>query len=117
MSFYTEMASVANDLLSEYGQPVTLMHHQAGVYDPSLGTVAIANAIETAVGAVFDYKSSEIDGTLIQRGDKKLLISVTGITEPKLNDSVTIGAKTYVIKSINEINPAGTVVMYQCQIR
>jgi hypothetical protein len=67
---------------------------------------------------VLDYADSDRDGTLIQYGDKKVLVSVEGLTiEPKLSDKVSIGGSSHNIVAIKPLNPGGTIVMYEIQIR
>lgn len=121
MSFYIEMQSIADSLMSQYGQLVTLTHKTAGTYDPATGTAATTTTTEIGRGVVFDYSRtkdglSQADGTLILQGDKKLLLSPVGITAPKLDDTVIANSITFVIKNIKSLNPAGTVVMYECQL-
>lgn len=121
MSFYGDAQLTADALLRGYGQQITLTHNTAGVYDPITGTVASASTTELGHGAVFDYSAkisglSQADGTLILQGDKKLLLSAVGITAPKLDDSVLANGITYYVKNIKALNPAGTVVMYECQL-
>ena len=122
MSLYTEMQAVTDASLSQYGQLVTITHKTAGAYDPATGSSAISTITEVGRGAVFDYTRpkdglSQADGTLILQGDKKLLLSPVGITAPKIDDAVIANGITFVIKNIKSINPAGTVVMYECNIR
>lgn len=119
MSFYKDAQAVANSLLSEYGQSITLTHSTTGNYDPATGTVESTSTTATGRGAVFDYPASglsQADGTLILQGDKKLLLSAVGIAAPVLNDLAIANGITYIIKNIKSLNPAGTVVMYECQL-
>jgi hypothetical protein len=121
MSFYGDAQLVADSLLSEYGQQVTLTHNTAGVYDPTTGTVATTSSTELGHGVIFDYPArmsglSQADGTLILQGDKQLLLSAVGITAPKVGDLALANGITYIIKNIKSLNPAGTVVMYECQL-
>ena len=112
------MAETATELLTEFGQALTLTRQSAGGYSYSDSSATVTTSTQSGVGALFDWGSKEIDGTLIVHGDKKLLLSATGITAPKINDTVTLGSTVYTIKApLVELNPAGTVVMYTCNLR
>ena len=118
MSFdYSEIAANALETLTEFGQSVTLRSFSAGVYDPSTGLVTPTTADTTRNGALFDFGAGQTleRGTLIQGGDKRILISPDG--ELNLQDHIIVGSVEYIFVSIGEINPAGTVVLYDCHIR
>lgn len=117
MSFYDNMKKTATRLLTKFGQQVTLSRHVAGAYDPSTGSAVVTVTDQSGIGAVFDYGSKDIDGMLILSGDKKLLLSATGITAPQVDDTVTIGAIIYTVKGIKVEAPAGTPVLFECTIR
>jgi len=118
VSFYSDAVEVVDDALSQYGQLVTLTHKATGIYDPATGTAATTTATEIGRGVVKEYNGlNQIDGTLVLQGDKKLLLSPVGITAPKIDDTVIANGITFVIKNIKSLNPAGTVVMYECQVR
>lgn len=117
MSLYSDLQATANDLLSQFGQQITINTVSVGTYNPSTGQSIITSSTQNGIGAVFDYGSKDIDGQLILQGDKKLLLSQIGITSVKVNDTVTIGSKTYTITNVKELNPAGTNVMYTCNLR
>ena len=115
------MQAIADSAMSQYGQLVTLIHKTVGAYDPATGTAVTTSTSEIGRGVVFDYSRtkdglSQADGTLIFQGDKKLLLSPVGITAPRLDDIVLANGITFVIKNIKSMNPAGTVVMYECQL-
>lgn len=119
MSFYDDMKVTANDLLAEFGQTIVITTQTAGTYSPTTGTSTVTTATQTGRGAIFEYTngSRDIDGTLIQQGDKKLLLSAVGITAPQMNDTLVANGKTWTIKGIKETNPAGSIVMYECNLR
>lgn len=114
---YGRVANSALRLLTKFGQPVTLTQKTPGVYNPETGEVAVVDAAQSATGVVLDYGTKSIDGALIMVGDRKLLLSPVGIDTPAVNDVVSIGEVTYTITLIKETNPAGTPVLYECNIR
>jgi hypothetical protein len=114
---YAEVAAVALETLTEFGRDVVRRAFSAGVYDPATGLVTPTTADTTRKGALFDFGAGQTleRGTLIQGGDKHLLLDATAIVAPQ--DHFIIGGVEYVIVSVGEINPAGTVVLYDIHLR
>jgi hypothetical protein len=128
MGFYEDSASVANKLLKEKGQAITITRNTAGDYDPSTGTAAITTTTQNGWGAVFEYGTQQAGiynaaGSLIKMGDKRLLLSPTNstgseITEPAMGDMVTLSDGTvFTVAQVKKLNPAGTVVLYDINLR
>ena len=122
MEFYAKMQATANRLLKGKGQSITLSRQTAGAYDPATGTAAVTTTTQTAYGAMFEYGDKNIDGVLIQEGDKQLLLSAinsagTALVAPALNDTVTINTVVYTVVRIKPLSPAGTTVLFDCNIR
>lgn len=124
MGLYERLQTTADRLLKGKGQSVTITKRTAGAYNPATGTATVTTTTETGTGAIFDYGTKQIDGTLIKVGDKQLLLSAfktdgTALSIPSLNDTVTdVNGTTYtLVKPLKAIAPAGTIVMYDCNIR
>lgn len=118
MSFnYAEIAANALETLTEYGQDVTRRSYTAGTYAPATGLVTPTTADTTRKGVLFDFGAGQTleRGTLIQAGDKRLLLDATATVSPQ--DHFIVGGAEYVIVSLGEINPAGTVVLYDIHLR
>src|SRR5690606_40502617 len=60
---------------------------------------------------VSEYALSEIDGTTIQAGDRKVLMTATAGVEPKPSDVLTISGKAYTVINAMPLAPAGVAVM------
>lgn len=115
---YASKATLADNKLDYFGQSVLITNKVKGVYDPATGTVPQTITTQNGIAAIFDRGSKEIDGTIIEKGDKKMLLSAVDITKPQINDTVLVGSVSYTIKEpLIEINPAGTVVMYKLNLR
>lgn len=114
---YAEVAANALETLTEFGMDVGRRSFTAGVYDPATGLVTPTTANTTRKGALFDFGAGQTleRGTLIQGGDKRLLVDATAAVTPQ--DHFIINGVEYVIVSIGEINPAGTVVLYDLHLR
>ncbi|WP_095093845.1 hypothetical protein [Pseudomonas sp. Irchel 3A5] len=121
MAFYEEMAVMALDLITEFGQPVTIRDVTKGVYDPGKGGTAPDTVTErTAQGIMLDFTGDEFQtNTLIKVGDKKLKLAAKGLIQPPtLLSKVIVQGRTWsIIPPLKEINPAGTPLLYELQVR
>ena len=86
---------------------------------------APANPWSTPAGAptetelpalVSDFPQSMIDGTLIQMGDRRVMVSARG-PKPTTADKLVIGSVTYRIISVRETGPSGVPLYYMVQAR
>ena len=114
---YADTAATALELLTEFGQSITRRSYTAGTYDPATGTTTPTTADTTRKGALLDFGAGQTleRGTLIQGGDKRLLLDPVTAISPQ--DHFVVGGVEYVIVSIGEINPAGTRVLYDIHLR
>lgn len=119
MTFYTSLQSTADKLLIDKGQRISLRRVTAGAYNPATGTATQTTTTYTGIpAAVFGFKNMEIDGTLILKGDKKVIMSAKGLTvTPTKDDVLSIGGVDHAILNIEHIDPAGTPVIYKIQAR
>lgn len=121
MSFYDEMASMALDLITEFGQPVTISDVTPGEYDPETSQNGPDTTVErTARGILLDFTGYEFQtNSLIQFGDKKLKVAAQGLGEaPGLLSKVVAQGRTWsIIPPVKEVNPAGTPILYELQVR
>ena len=129
MSFYDRLQATANRLLKGKGQSITLTKITAGTYNPATGGFTGAGtSTQTAYGAIFDYGIQQsgiynVPGTLIQIGDKQLLLSAfktsgADLTAPVAGDTVTDSAsKVWTITQVKAMAPGGTTVMYEVNLR
>lgn len=121
MAFYEEMAVMALDLITEYGQAVTIRDAVKGGYNPSTGSTSADTVTErTSQGILLDFTGQEFQtNTLIKVGDKKLKIAAKGLEHPPtLLSKVVVQGRTWsIIPPLKEINPAGTPLLYELQVR
>lgn len=119
---YSDLAVVADQLLAEFGRSVTIRAQAAGTYDPESGSATLTTSDQAGNGAVFDFGLHQSGmaftaGSMILSGDKQLLLSPVGITAPAPGDLAIIGSETWNIVSVKTTAPAGTAVLYECQLR
>jgi hypothetical protein len=119
-SFYDEMAVMALEMITEFGQPVTIRAVTVGEYDPDTGTAPETIAEQTAQGILLDFTGQDFqNNSLIKVGDKKLKIAAQGLEwVPNLLNKVIVQGRTWsIVPPLKEINPAGTPILYELQVR
>lgn len=117
MSFYASMQGTALSLLTKFGQTVTHTIRTAGTYDPTTGAVTVTETSQSVNVALFDFGAEEIDGMIVIAGDKRAYIASSGVTAPKVDDTLSVGGVVWTIKRVTDTNPAGTSIMYDVQVR
>lgn len=113
--FYNEMADTAAALLAEFGREVTLRRVNPGAYSASSDSFSGGSSVDVPISAVVtEFKLREIDGEIIQRGDKKVLT-----TSRPLKDDILIDddGTQYRILAVNEVRPGPTAILYKAQAR
>lgn len=120
MTDYAKAARSAAAKIQKAGQPATLRRSVAGVYDTDTSTVgAPVVTNDPCYVVLFDYNLQsggvgEIDGNLVQVGDKKILLPALGLTLiPAPGDFLIVGAVTWTVKNVKALNPAGTPILYE----
>ena len=116
---YLPNQATAERLLKRFGLEFTITRNDGSeAYDPVIDEYVSSEVTVQAFGAVFDYGVKDIDGTMIVKGDKKLLMSAIGQKKPKTNQTVIFDGNKYKIQEpIKELKPASTVVIFQCNLR
>lgn len=118
MTFYSDLAASALALLEEYGQSVTLSRTVRGAYSTSTGAPATGTTTTyTGTAAMFEYVQRDEANSDVRAGDQMAYIATDGMVLPRTGDTVTVGGTTYSVITGQQINPAGTAVLYQAQLR
>lgn len=74
--------------------------------------------IEDSTSAVEDgYKSEEIDGTMVQAGDRRYWVPAEGLAEPRTIDRLVDGSDSLAIVSCKRVAPGPVVILYEVQCR
>jgi hypothetical protein len=118
---YEQTAARASATLAKKGRDVILRQMAAaGTYDTDQGSVSAAAPTDSTLkGVLFDFASGQttVRGTLIEAGDKELYLEAKAGVVPSQRDQILVGADTYKVVSMGEINPAGVPVLYQLHLR
>lgn len=116
---YQRMAQTATRLLAKFGAPAVLSRDGGtGVYNPQTGQVE-GGGTQTwdCTAAVLTYSAKDIDGSLIEAGDSRVLIAPDIATVPETGDVVNVAGRTLTVVRVAVTAPAGTVVLYDVQAR
>lgn len=114
---YARSKQTAERLIKRFGQSASLKLTTPGdgpAYNPGEPTVTTY----PCTLAIFDYRNSERDGTLIRAGDKLVYLSTEGLSvTPETSDHLVIGGLDHSIVEVQPLSPAGTAVYFQVQVR
>jgi len=113
------LADTASALLEKNGEPVVIdFPPTTPAYDPITGAAQspVAGASITANGYPSAYQNREIDGTVIQANDIRLILELIA-TKPDRGAHATIDGTKYRIMNTQAIRKAGADVLYICQLR
>lgn len=119
---YTKVRRGASKSLGRSGQTVTWRRAGVTAEDEGAGTVTVGSPTDYSItGVVTLYRDQDIDNTLIQRGDKKLLLDAqdfadAGVT-PTDADEVVISGTLHSVVDLQPVSPAGVSVLYKAQVR
>jgi len=65
-----------------------------------------------------DYREAQIDGTLIQRGDRRFMVSPEGLSaSPEPGDGFTVDGVSWHIVDVMPVAPGGSVIYWKVQVR
>jgi hypothetical protein len=124
MSFYQGLATTALKLITSKGQSMTWSRRVASAYDPATGAASITTTDSICRGLILDYPEKTYSavatdgGMLVVRGDRKLLLAASGMSGfPQPEDTFLVGSDVWSVVATKAVDPAGTVLVYECQVR
>jgi hypothetical protein len=130
--FYADLRDTATELIDEFGRDVTVnkFSRTAGVSaepwrgpgDPGPNDAPTAANTVTVKAAILDFNASDVDGTIVRRGDKQAYISAetAGTESLEEYDTINDNNEIYKIVNVETIEPGvlGTSrVLYIMQLR
>ena len=114
---YLAMQSTATSMLVKFGVAATFSRTSGSTFNPGAGGYTGGSSVTVTGKAVrTDYRLSEIDGEVIQRGDFKLLFGAAA-GAPEIGDAVAFNGVTYRCMGVDPASPADVVVMYVVRCR
>lgn len=104
------------------GLELTLVRVTEGEYDPEAGGASQVTENFDGSGFRENYRQSEIDGSRVQQGDFKILISPVLLTgsdmpQPVSQDKILFDGDTYTIQNVDPWDYAGLAVGFSVQAR
>lgn len=117
-SIAAEVAQALSEVAGDVGTGeflVTLTQSTGGPATPWAGG-APSEANTPLPAIVSDFPQTMIDGTLIQQGDRRVMMAATG-PKPTTADKLTVNGTTYRIISVRESGPSGVPLYYWVQAR
>jgi hypothetical protein len=124
VTVYTGPIATAQRLLTRYGATAVLTRTAPGAYDPDTGATAAAT-VTTQTGKAFreTYALRDIDGTLIKRGDVRLILAPeatdgTAMVQPATDtDVIVFDGTSYTVVGTDPLKPADEAVLFYVQCR
>lgn len=119
MSFATDLKSVGQDLLQQFGQSISFSRTTEGSFVPSTGDVAgESTVVYVAYGAPTNYSSREIDNINILESDLQLWVEAnTSGYVPAVGDVANISGQVHRVLNVTKYQAQGIVAVYRLQVR
>lgn len=112
---YRAIAAQASQLLASAGANAVLVRVSQRPYDPATGAAEAVEHRYAVTAASFGYRAREIDGTFVQVGDRRVLM--TADVKPAVGDLIEFAGATLRAVSVEAVAPAGVAVIYKVQAR
>ena len=114
MSFdYGSTKGTVDRLIANFGASLAFSRDTAETFDPATGQTTSTTQSFSRDVVWTEYRNQEIDGTTVQRGDARLLIS----GEVLIGDKVVKNGTEWRIIDVSPLQPADTAVLYTAQAR
>lgn len=114
MTFYSDMATTAKELITEYGLDVTIRFNN-GTYNPTTGAKTTSNTDTTTKGIFTKIGQTLRDDFAVMNGDR-VCVLISDV-EPTKNASLLVDNVAYKIVDIKTVKPATEIVVYFVQVR
>lgn len=107
---YQKYADKAYSKIKQYGSPIMLKRSGKASYNTETNSYEDSGEVITGVAIQRNYDQKNIDGTNIRMGDVQFMACLSG--QPKSNDKVMFGGKTFVVINAIPMNPDGTTDIF-----
>lgn len=115
---YDKARAKARVLIETFGVPLTLKHKSYGSPSNPWEAPTGTSKDYQCYGVILNYESREIDGIVVKRDDRKVLLASEGLAvEPSTNDFLTIGSVDFAIESVVPLAPSNEAILYTLQVR
>lgn len=122
MTFYANMATVATNLITQFGQTMTIREPSGETFNMVTGPSGASSPVDhSVVGIVKDFPSKLVDNERILMGDKQVVLSATDTSGaafvPEPDFQVLIAGEEWSIVGIDTKDPAGTDLVHILHVR
>lgn len=120
MSLDGAMGKLARKVIRQFGRSCVVVRKGEGFYDHSLGRDTHPEIERIAChAAITSYSEREIDGTLIQQGDRRALVGRTalGYEPTPMVDTLIEGGRTWLIVRLSGFSSGSQEAAYELQLR
>ena len=121
---YNKLAEKVEGIIGRYGCDITVRCSTLGTYDPATDSYAKHSVDYSVNGLLLNFNRRDIDGTVVQVGDRQLLIpalTTLGVSLPDLEDvwqlDFIYNSETLNVQSITSLKPGGTGLLYRIHVR
>lgn len=110
-------------LIKEHGRVITLRKKSEGVYDATTGKLGSITTTDYSLKAFFfNFKADMIDGQVIQRTDRRVvldtkLINGSDAPLPDTTDQIVGVSGTVNIQRVEQIESGGSIMCYLLHVR
>lgn len=116
--FYNRLQNTALRLIESNGLPCIITSlGTSGGFDAETGMPLddIAGSTQTAQCVVLNYADviTNMPESLVQQGDKKLLIAAKGVTMPMIGSTVAVGDNAYTVVAVKDVKPADVALTFE----
>lgn len=113
------LQDAAAQLIDDVGISATLRKVTEGSYDTDTGTVPGGSTSDLTVQALLlNYSDFQRANTSIDARDRKAVIKAKDLASPPdQQDILIVGSVEFEIISVQEVQEAGSSVIYTCQVR
>lgn len=116
---YAALATKATATLADKGQTCRVRVYTDHGYVDDISQVSSSYTDTDVSGVLFDFffGATNQTGTEIMKGDKRLYLAPTVTISQSQTVSILVDSIEYQVVGVCEINPAGTVVLYDLHMR
>jgi len=119
---YSSVIARAAGLIEKYGKTLIIVVSGATSYSPITGETAGADTEYRVHGVEYPYSQGQVDGTIIQRADRRFLVAAlttAGATypQPTTGNNIKVGTTILHIVNVSPLNPGDQSIIYDIQGR
>ncbi len=125
---YANFRTLAEKLIGENGRTLTLIKVDRGnpvdVTEPWRDSTDAAEVLVPITGVFIEFETQDIDGTLVRRGDKRVLVAAIDVEQANKAaedvenfDKILDGTASWKIQNVGIIEPGSLTILYDIHVR